>query len=464
MWSALFLGDESYARNSWYYALLDGFRDYCERGNNPHRSYMDILMGTNSFRDIEKKFELEDKARGYINGGIAQLEFPNAFLLPQGRCCENILFSILKHYWAKERNVMVISNGLFDTTKANVAVNGFEGINLFMPDIFADFEISKIDTYNSFRGNINIAEFKNILATDNKRVALINLTMTNNTGAGQPVSLANVRETKKLCNKYNIPLWIDASRIAENAAFIKRYEREYKDASIPEILKLIFEEADGFHTSLKKALCNMGGFMCFKHKGLFDLRYPGIGNEMKKLQVLTYGNDSYGALSGRDIAAATLSLYESISEEYLYPRIELTKYLAIGLANKDIPVILPPGGHAVYIDLNKMFPSRPWNDFIGLGLCTELLKRYGIRSCELGYFAWEIDRYLDKHGKLPERMPPNLLRLAIPANVYHKDHMDYVIESLDELNRDKKSIPAFEITRGKDNELRHFIAGVKPKI
>ena len=464
MWAALSMGDESYARNNWYYAFLDAVRDFCQRGDKPNKRYLSLFEDVDTFESIEKRLNADESERGFVNGGIAQLEHPNIFLLPQGRCCENVLFQSLKNYWTHEKEPLVISNGLFDTTRANSKVKSFEAVDLFTPGMFDDYPIEKVGKENPFRGNINISELTNLLEKDSKRVALVVMTLTNNTGAGQPVSMANLKELKKICVSYNIPMWVDAARVVDNAAFIKKFEDGYSKVSIPEILRQIFDLADGFHFSLKKAMCNMGGVMCIKHEGRFATRYPKIGHEMKKNQIIEYGNDSYGALSGRDLAAATVALYQVTKEDYIFPRVEQTQYLAVELAKKGVPVVLPPGGHAVYIDINKMFKEYSWSDFMGVGLVTELLKKYGIRACELGYMAWELDVYVEKNGKMPERMPPNLVRMAIPANVYSKEHMDYVAMAVGELNKNKRSIPAVEVSRGKHVELRHFVVGLRPKV
>ena len=463
MWAALAIGDESYARNAWYYVFLDAVRDFTQRGDKQLKRYLKLFEGPESFEEIERNFAIDEDERGFVNGGIAQLEDPNIFLLPQGRCCETILFQSLRGFWKHEKEPLVISNGLFDTTRANAKIAGFESIDLFVPDLFSPYPIEKVGKENPFRGNINVIELQKIMDKEASRVAIVVMTLTNNTAAGQPVSMANMKAVRSICDKYSVPFWIDAARVVDNAAFIKKYDPAYKAVSMQEILRQIFELADGFHFSLKKALCNIGGFMCMKHGAQFVKKYPKIGHEMKKMQIVSYGNDSYGALSGRDIAAGTIALYQVVKETYIYPRIEQIEYLAVELAKEGVPVVLPPGGHAVYVDTNRMFSDCPWDDFMGVGLVAELLRLYGIRACELGYMAWELDIYVEKYGKMPERMPPNLVRLAVPANVYSKEHMDYVVKALSELNKNKKTIPGFMICRGKHLDLRHFVVGLKPK-
>mmetsp|Transcript_38912 Transcript_38912/g.34585 ORF Transcript_38912/g.34585 Transcript_38912/m.34585 type:complete len:167 (+) Transcript_38912:1020-1520(+) len=166
---------------------------------------------------------------------------------------------------------------------------------------------------------------------------------------------------------------------------------------------------------MKKMLCNLGGFMAIRKDGLLCQQYPDLGRIMKEKQIIEYGNDSYGALSGRDLAAATIAAYESVDEEFLKSRIGQTLYVGKMLAKRGVPVITPPGGHALFVDINKMFPEREWDEFAGVGLSLKMIEKYGIRGCELGYMAWELDRYVDKHGKFPEHMPPNFVRFAIPA-------------------------------------------------
>jgi len=176
-----------------------------------------------------------------------------------------VLFSNLKKFFGESKEKpLVISNGLFDTTRANAVVNGFEGMDLFRSDLFDPYPLEKVGVSNPFRGNIDCSELKKVLEANSKRTAIVMLTLTNNTAAGQPVSLSNIKETKKICDQYNIPLWIDSCRIADNAYMIKCFEEGYKDVSVKEILKEIMSFADGFHFSVKKALANIGGIMCIK--------------------------------------------------------------------------------------------------------------------------------------------------------------------------------------------------------
>lgn len=243
---------------------------------------------------------------------------------------------------------------------------------------------------------------------------------------GQPVSMDNMKQAYALCHKYGVPLWIDACRINENAYFIKKYEAGYQKTDIRDIIKEIFSYSDGFHISLKKMLCNIGSVMRVGDKMMTN--FPKIDVTIKSNQISQYSNDSQGGLSGKDLSAATLSLYDAVSLEYLETRISQTYQFGKKLKEAGVPIIWPPGGHAIYLRINDLFPDRKWNEFMGCGFVIELIKRYGIRGCELGYMAWELDIYLEENqGNFPDKMPPNYVRFAIPANVYGEAHFNYVV-------------------------------------
>jgi len=461
MWMAIALADESYARNNWYFALLDAFRDFIERGDSPRKAYLNLLDVSCTAEYLHNNLFFPEIKNSFINDSLSQLDDPNAFIFAQGRCCETALFTQLGTYYEKNHKKIMISNGFFDTTKAHVELSGgFIPVEFSDATIYDDYDLNLIGKQNPFKGGIDIEQTENYLTENADNVVLILMTLTNNSRAAQPVSMKNLKEVKQLCIKYNKPLWIDASRVNENAMFIKLYEEGYQNKSIPEILKEIFSMCDGFHISMKKILCNMGGFMSIRtDSDILRKMFPGLGFRIKTTQILNYGNDSYGALSGRDLAAATIGLYECVDESYLKSRLSGTMYVGRKLSEKGVPVILPPGGHAIYLDINKMFKDRKWNDFVGCGLVAYMIQKYGIRGCELGYQAWELDKYVDLHQKMPERLPPNFVRFAFPANVYHKEHFDYLIESIIELNSEKNKIPNAEIKRRRDSALRHFVVG-----
>jgi tryptophanase len=467
-WSALFHGDESYGRNKGYYVLLDAIRDTFERGDNPRKVIDLILSGETNIKTLMDEIYLTTFQNGFVNGGIHQLERPNAFLVPQGRCAEHLLFStiapILKEKNSKSK-YFIPNNGHFDTTEANIAANGLYPINIFSANLFEKFPIDQMDFKNPFKGNMEIKELESFInEKGSKYVPLIYLTITNNTAAGQPVSMQNVKDVSKIAEKYGIPLFFDACRFAENAIFIKKFEDKYKSKSIPRIVQEMFSYVDGFTISFKKdGLANIGGGLFFKDRGIFHRKFSidgDIGIKLKEKQILTFGNDSYGGLSGRDILALAVGLYEVVKEPYLINRINQVREFARKLAENGVPVVLPAGGHAVYINMDKFFTgtSMKIEDFGGVGLTIELIRHYGIRAAELGPFAFEWD------NKSPEQREGilNLVRFAIPRNVYESSHIDYAVAAITELYKNKDKIPKVKVSRGSKLRLRHFQSGLQP--
>ena len=471
-WSALIHGDEAYGRNKGYYVLLDAIRDTFERGDNRKYAIKHILTNEENIDILLNEVYLNQDQGGFVNGGKYQLERPNAFIVPQGRCAEYLLFntlaSVLENvFGTTPKNYHIPNNGHFDTTEANIRVNKIHPINLFSQNLMNDFDWHLSEKQNPFKGNMDVEALDQLIKKTGKEfVPLIYMTITNNTAGGQPVSLANIKAVKKIADKYEIPFFIDACRFAENAFFIKNYEKEYADWSIPKIIQEVFKQVDGFHISFKKdGLSNIGGGLFFRDKGLFWKKYSvdgvDIGVRLKEKQILTFGNDSYGGLSGRDIMALAMGLYEVVKEKYLYNRIHQVRYMANRLAEKGVPVLLPAGGHAVYLDMNKFFadiPDMKLEDFGGVGLTIELIKHYGIRAVELGPFAFEIDKKSpeDREGVL------NLVRFAIPRNAYSQHHIDYTVDAIVELYKCRHSIPKVKIVRGKELNLRHFQTGLEP--
>lgn len=293
-------GDESYGRNWGYYCLLDAFRDIFERGNNQERAFERILAGSADI-DFYRNKLLVSSQDGFVNGGPHQLERPNFFIVPQGRCAENLLFSTLsdmvvqvQHGKAPGRPIL-ISNGFFDTTAANAAVAGFELQVFTQPGLSDTFPQELIGKENYFKGNLDVAATETFMDEHPGQVTMILMTITNNWAAAQPVSMANMRDTVALARRKMVPLFFDACRFAENAYFIQRYEDGYYGKTISEIVHEMFTYAEGFTISLKKdGLANIGGVLCFRDKGLFAQKYEGIGLLLKERQIVSYGNDSYG--------------------------------------------------------------------------------------------------------------------------------------------------------------------------
>ncbi|OTA80668.1 hypothetical protein M434DRAFT_25462 [Hypoxylon sp. CO27-5] len=406
---------------------------------------------------------------GFVNGGPRQLESPNFFIVPQGRCAEFLLFSTLGDTIAEQgRNgsrepMVVISNGFFDTTGANATAAGFSLETFTQPGLTDPFSEELLGKQNPFKGNLDIAATEAFLDQQPRQpqVCMILITITNNWAAAQPVSMANIRTAAELAKRRSIPLFFDACRFAENAWFIREFESGYSNKTIPEIVQEMFSYVDGFTLSLKKdGLSNIGGILCFRDKGLFAQQYEGIGLRLKERQILFYGNDSYGGMSGRDIMAAVMGLYEVTKEPYLRNRINQVRSFAQKLQDNGVSVLLPPGGHAVYLDMDEFFHGcdRYAGDFPAVGFTLELLKDYGIRAAEAGPFGWEWDK---KPPELQAKIP-NLVRFAVPRHVLSDQHINYTVAAIKALHHRRHSIPNVKITRGKDMRLRHFSAGMKP--
>lgn len=487
-WAALIRGDEAYGRNHGYYAMLEAVRDTFERGDEPKRLLSKIISDEENLTWLPSLEQLQNPAQGgFANGGVHQLARPNFFLTPQGRCAEGLLFSAIQTVLCSEnynvkyenpsvvvrenvtnakRKMVIPSNGFFDTTEAQAHVNNIVPLNLFSKELCNDFSIEELWSKNKFAGNIDLERLVEVIESEGaENIPLILLTITNNTAAGQPVSMENIRECSKIAKKYDIPMFFDAARFAENSWFIKEFESGYADKSIPSIVKEMFSYVDGFTISLKKdGLANIGGFLCFRDKGVFHRKFSRNGNDVgvliKEKQILNYGNDSYGGLSGRDVMAASAGLYAVVKTPYLQRRVNQTRTFAEKLAKNGVPVVLPSGGHAVYIDMTKFFEGTDMkiDDFGGVGFVIELIRLFGIRACELGPFAFEWDKKTDaeRKGIL------NYVRFAIPRNMYNDEHINYSVAAITELYNNKHLIPKVEILRGKELHLRHFQSGLNP--
>lgn len=351
----------------------------------------------------------------------------------QGRAAERILFTTL----CKEGDI-IPSNSHFDTTRANIEFQGAVALDL-VPDEYKDTQ-----SYFPFKGNVDISKLEEVLK-NNKNIPLIMLTITNNTGGGQPVSMKNIADVSRLSKIYNVPLYLDACRFAENAYFIKLREKEYANETIENIVKKMFSYADGCTMSAKKdAIANIGGFLCTNNKDL--------SNKQKELLILTEGFPTYGGLAGRDLEAIADGLKEVISEDYLHYRIISTKYLGDKLNEYGIPILLPTGGHAVYIDAKIMLPHIPQKEFPGQALACELYLEGGIRSSEIGSLMFgKGEKYF---------APQELVRLAIPRRTYTQSHIDYVIEIIRNVYDRREKIKGLEIVEA-PKFLRHFSAKLK---
>lgn len=474
-WSAMFLGDESYGRNKGYYVLLDTMRDVFERGDDQKR-IIDLVR--TDCEDVEKMMDevyLCEYEGGLFNGGAAQMERPNTFIIQQGRAAESVLFEIVKKILNERepgKTYTIPSNGHFDTTEGNIKQMGSIPRNLYNKELL--WEVPEGGKYekNPFKGNMDTEKLEELITTlGPENVPLVYTTITNNTVCGQPVSMANIRECSRIAHKYNIPYMFDAARWAENAYFIKVNEEGYADKSINEIAKEMFSYCDGFTASLKKdGHSNMGGVLAFRDKGLFwknfsDFNEDGsvktdVGILLKVKQISSYGNDSYGGMSGRDIMALAAGLYECSKFEYLDARVKQCEYLAQGFYKAGVKgVVLPAGGHGVYINMDEFFDNkRPPLSFAGQGFSMELIRRYGIRTSELGNYSMEYDL------KTPEQQKEvaNVVRFAVNRSQLSKEHLDYVIAAVKALYEDRATIPNIRIVKGHNLPMRHFHAFLEP--
>jgi tryptophanase len=300
-----------------------------------------------------------------------------------------------------------------------------------------------------FKGNIDTDRLAAFLEGNAGDVPLVMLTVTNNSGGGQPVSMANIRETAEICRKHDIPFFLDACRFAENAYFIKQRETGYADAPVKEIVREMFSHADGMTMSAKKdALTNIGGWLALDD----DAWAEAARNQL----ILTEGFPTYGGLAGRDLEAIAVGLQEIVDEDYLEYRMASTRYLGRALTERGIPIVRPVGGHAVYVDAKKMLPHIPPLQYPGQSLAVALYLTGGIRACEIGsvMFGRQSDG-----SEEPARM--ELVRLAIPRRVYTQSHVDYVIEVFEDLYDRRDTLPGYEITEEPD-QLRHFTAHFQP--
>jgi tyrosine phenol-lyase len=350
----------------------------------------------------------------------------------QGRAAERILFSVM----CKKGDV-VPNNTHFDTTRANCEFVGAEAVDLPIPEALEPARL------HPFKGNMDTGRLSELInRVGPKRVPLVMMTVTNNSGGGQPVSMANIRDVKQICKRHGIPLYIDACRFAENSYFIKLREKGYESRSPREIAQEMFRHADGCTMSAKKdGMANIGGFLCTNDDVLARLE--------SDLLILTEGFPTYGGLAGRDLEAIAVGLNEALEEDYLNYRIASTAYLGNHLADAGVPIVLPPGGHAIYLDARAFLPNVPPAQFPGVALAGELYIEGGIRSVEIGTLMFGDNAKMD------------LVRLAIPRRVYTQSHIDYVVEIILDLWRRRLEIRGLEIVE-QAPILRHFSARLKP--
>ena len=393
-WSALMRGDESYAGSRSYFRFLEAVRN---------------LM-------------------------------PFRHIIPthQGRAAEAILFSIVGG-----PGKVIPNNTHFDTTRGNIEATGATALDLMIPQAH--------DPQNEypFKGNMDLAKLEELLRQSSDSVPLVMLTITNNAGGGQPVSLANIKGVRAICQKYGKPLFIDSCRFAENAYFIKEGEAGYADKSVSAIVREIFSLADGMTMSAKKdAFANIGGWLA--------LNDDGMAAAARNRLILTEGFPTYGGLAGRDLEAIAVGLNEIVDEDYLAYRIATTRYISSGLEAAGIPVVKPAGGHAVFVDAGAMLSHVPPLSYPGQAFAVWFYRLGGIRTCEIGTVMF---------GRQPDgtEIPAtlDLVRLAMPRRVYTQSQADYIIECAGEVARRKREIKGLRIV-SEPPQLRHFTAQFEP--
>jgi tryptophanase len=391
-WSALMLGDESYA-------------------------------GSKSFHKMKNT--------------ITELTgFPYVLPTHQGRAAENVLFSAM----IKENHI-IPGNAHFDTTKGHIEFRHAKAIDCTID------EAADTTLYHPFKGNLDTKKLQKII-TDNKPtdIPVVILTITCNTGGGQPVSMENIKDVSAVCKKHNIPLIFDSARFAENAYFIKEREKGYADKSIREIVKEMFSYADGMTMSAKKdGIINIGGFIALKDEELY--------RQCCTFNIIYEGYITYGGMSGRDMECLAVGLMESTEYEYLHTRISQVKYLGDRLKQENIPLLEPFGGHAIYVDALNFFPHIPQLQYPAQVLGVELYIEAGIRGVEIGTVL--ADRDPDTREERPTKM--ELLRLAIPRRVYTNNHMEYIVWGLKEVYKRRNECKGLKIIY-EAPIMRHFTA------
>jgi tyrosine phenol-lyase len=387
-WAAMMRGDESYA------------------GSPSFARFRDSVQGITGFRHV----------------------IPTH----QGRAAERILFNVM----CKPGDI-VPNNTHFDTTRANCEFVGAQALDLPTPDAKDPAAI------HPFKGNMDTVKLAEVLEREgHAKIPLVMVTVTNNSGGGQPVSMANLREVKAICRKHGVPLYIDACRFAENAYFIHLREAGYADKTPREIAQEMFSYADGCTMSAKKdGLANIGGFLCTND----DI----LAQQERDLLILTEGFPTYGGLAGRDLEAIAVGLNEALEIDYLKYRIASTAFLGNRIAAEGVPIVQPPGGHAIYIDARAFLPHVPPSQFPGVALAVELYIEGGIRSVEIGSLMFGDNARMD------------LVRLAIPRRVYTQSHIEYAVEVILDVWRRREKITGYEVTQ-QAPFLRHFTARLRP--
>jgi tryptophanase len=389
-----------------------------------------IMMGDESYAGARSFFRFEAAVKAVFG-------FRHVIPTHQGRAAERILFETLV-----KKGDFVPNNIHFDTTRANVEVRGASAVDLVNAGAYDP------DLDRPFKGDMDVAKLERfITAKGPARIPLVMLTVTNNSGGGQPVSMANIRAVSAVCRKHKIPFFFDACRFAENAFFIKRREPGYARKALPAIAREMFSYADGATMSAKKdALVNIGGFLA--------LNDDALAARLKNLLIIGEGFPTYGGLAGRDLEAIARGLEEVLDVDYLEYRTAHVAYLGRLLDEAGVPIFKPVGGHAVYLLADRFLPHLPRDRFPGWALTVALYREAGIRSVEIGGVMFGT---LDPRTGRETYPSLEMVRLAIPRRVYSASHLDFVADALISLHRKRDAIKGFRIVE-QSPHLRHFTA------
>ncbi|MHA2328909.1 MAG: tryptophanase [Candidatus Hodarchaeales archaeon] len=391
-----------------------------------------LMLGDESYAQCKNFFNLQKVVQD-ITG------FDYVVPTHQGRSAENLIC----YAFNLDSSKFTISNQFFDTTRANIEISGAQALDLVIPEAF------KPSLVHDFKGNLDTGALKEEIKRNNN-IALIVITVTNNAGGGQPVSLSNIAEVSTIAKKNNIPFFLDAARFAENAYFIKLREKGYQHLSPKEIARNMFSFADGCMVSAKKdGLVNIGGFIALNDEQLY--------RRIKERMTIVEGFPTYGGLAGRDLEAIARGLTEVLLEDYLRYRHDQLEYLGAGLSKGGVPFLKPVGGHSINLDAKSFLPHIPQSQFPGWALTVALYERYGIRAAELGSVGFSHQQE-DGTWVYPEL---EQVRLAIPRRVYSQEHLKYVIDAVVDLYNHREEISGMKITYD-PGILRHFNAKFAP--
>ncbi len=389
-----------------------------------------LMLGDESYAGSKNYYHFEATVRDIFG-------FEHIIPTHQGRVAENLLFSTLL-----EKGQIIPNNIHFDTTRANVEYNGGQALDLVIDEAY-DPHLE-----HPFKGNMDLNKLERLIKNQGRhRIPLVMMTITNNSGGGQPVSMQNIRETRQLLKQYEIPLFFDACRFAENCYFIKEREEGYQDKPIKEIAGEIFSHGDGCTMSAKKdGLVNMGGFI-----GLND---DALSEQITNRLILIEGFPTYGGMAGRDMEAVSRGLQEVLNEDYLRFRISQVRNLGKMLDDQGVPILKPVGGHAIYLNAREFLPHIPQHQFPAQALTVALFREAGIRAVEIGGLMFG-----HKDPETGEDVFPELemVRLAIPRRVYTTQHMVYVAESITKLYKEREKIKGLRLVH-ESPVLRHFTA------